>query len=123
MTPPPERSEADAYRMAGLAAMDRYAPNTFRDIDRAEIMDKHGGTNIHGMALPPPSPGEPKAWFDTIVGETPADALVNLGRLAHKLPDVIEAIDINPFMVCERGAFALDGLVVLRPAAIRTPGV
>jgi hypothetical protein len=79
LTPPPERSEADAYRMSGLAAMDRYAPSTFRDIDRAEIMDKHGGTNIHGMALPPPSPGEPKAWFDTIVGETPADALVNLG--------------------------------------------
>jgi hypothetical protein len=30
---------------------------------------------------------------------------------------VIEAIDINPFMVCEHGAFALDGLVVLRPNA------
>jgi acetyltransferase len=43
------------------------------------------------------------------------DALVNLGRLAHELPDVIEAVDINPFMVCERGACALDGLVVLRP--------
>jgi acetyltransferase len=43
------------------------------------------------------------------------DALVNLGRLAHELPDVIEAIDINPFVVCERGTFALDGLVVLRP--------
>jgi acetyltransferase len=43
------------------------------------------------------------------------DALVNLGRLAHELPDVIQAVDINPFMVCERGAFALDALVVLRP--------
>jgi acyl-CoA synthetase (NDP forming) len=43
------------------------------------------------------------------------DALVDLGRLAQELPDVIEAIDINPFLVCERGAFALDGLVVLRP--------
>jgi acetyltransferase len=43
------------------------------------------------------------------------DALVNLGRLALELPDVIEAIDINPFLVCERGAFALDALVVLRP--------
>jgi acetate---CoA ligase (ADP-forming) len=48
------------------------------------------------------------------------DALVNLGRLAHELPDVIEAIDINPFVVCERGAFALDGLVVLRPNAATT---
>jgi acetate---CoA ligase (ADP-forming) len=48
-----------------------------------------------------------------------AQALVNLGRLARDLGDVIEAIDINPFIVCERGsgAFALDGLVVLRPPA------
>ncbi len=43
------------------------------------------------------------------------DALVNLGRLARELGDVIEAIDVNPFLVRERGAFALDGLVVLRP--------
>jgi acetyltransferase len=43
-----------------------------------------------------------------------ADALVNLGRLAADLGDVIEAIDINPFVVYEHGAFALDGLVVLR---------
>lgn len=45
------------------------------------------------------------------------DALIALGRLARDLGDVIEAIDINPFLVCERGAFALDGLVVLRPPA------
>jgi acetate---CoA ligase (ADP-forming) len=52
------------------------------------------------------------------------DALVNLGRLAQELPDVIEAVDINPFMVCERGAFALDGLVVLRrPDAAVTDGL
>jgi acetate---CoA ligase (ADP-forming) len=50
------------------------------------------------------------------------DALVNLGRLALELPDVIEAIDINPFVVCERGAFALDGLVVLRPPDLNAPG-
>jgi acetyltransferase len=44
-------------------------------------------------------------------------ALVGLGRLALELGDAIEAIDINPFLVCERGrgGFALDGLVVLRP--------
>lgn len=42
------------------------------------------------------------------------DALVNLGRLALDLGEVIDAVDINPFLVCERGAFALDGLVVLR---------
>ncbi len=44
-------------------------------------------------------------------------ALVDLGRLARELGDVMEAVDINPFLVCEqgRGAFALDALVVLRP--------
>jgi acetyltransferase len=49
------------------------------------------------------------------------EALVNLGRLACDLGDVIEAVDINPFLVCEegRGAFALDGLVVLRPPTER----
>jgi acetate---CoA ligase (ADP-forming) len=50
------------------------------------------------------------------------DALVNLGRLAQDLPDVIEAIDINPFVVRDRGAFALDGLVVLRRPAVSAPG-
>ena len=43
------------------------------------------------------------------------DALVNLGRLARDLGDVIEAVDINPLLVREHGVFALDGLVVLRP--------
>ena len=51
------------------------------------------------------------------------DALIKLGQLAQELPDVIEAIDINPFVVCERGAFALDGLVVLRPPGISAPAV
>jgi hypothetical protein len=48
------------------------------------------------------------------------DALVNLGRLAQDLGDVIDAVDVNPFLVGERGAFALDGLVVLRPPAATT---
>jgi acyl-CoA synthetase (NDP forming) len=47
------------------------------------------------------------------------DALVALGRLAHDLGDVIEAVDINPFVALEagRGGYALDGLVVARGAA------
>jgi acetyltransferase len=48
------------------------------------------------------------------------DALVNLGRLAQDLGDAIDAVDINPFLVGERGAFALDGLVVLRPPPAAT---
>ena len=43
------------------------------------------------------------------------DALVNLGRLARDLGDVIEAVDVNPLLVREQGVVALDGLVVLRP--------
>ncbi len=44
-------------------------------------------------------------------------ALIDLGRLALDLGDAIEAVDINPLLVCQRGkgAFALDALVVLRP--------
>jgi acyl-CoA synthetase (NDP forming) len=55
------------------------------------------------------------------LGDTNAliDALVNLGRLAMDLGDVLDAIDINPFMVCERGTYALDALVVLRPPVAR----
>jgi acyl-CoA synthetase (NDP forming) len=46
-------------------------------------------------------------------------ALVRLAQLARDLGDVVEAVDINPFLVCERGqgGYALDGLVVLRPPA------
>jgi acetyltransferase len=49
-----------------------------------------------------------------------ADALVNLGRLARDLGDVLAAVDINPFVVYEQGAFALDALVVLRPPHYRS---
>jgi acetyltransferase len=50
------------------------------------------------------------------------EALVNLGRLARDLGDVIEAVDINPFSACKSGAFALDALVVLRPPGTNTGG-
>ena len=47
------------------------------------------------------------------------DALVDPGLLACYLSDIIDAIDINPFVVCERGhgAFGLNGPLVLRPSA------
>jgi acetyltransferase len=58
------------------------------------------------------------------VGDAAAlcEALVNLGRLARDLGDVIEAVDVNPFLVRERGlgACALDALVVLRPPKAMT---
>jgi acetate---CoA ligase (ADP-forming) len=45
-----------------------------------------------------------------------ADALVALGRLADDLKDVIESVDINPFVALpkEQGGMALDALVILR---------
>jgi acyl-CoA synthetase (NDP forming) len=45
-----------------------------------------------------------------------ADALLGLGRLADDLQDVIESVDINPFVVLPRGqgGMALDALVILR---------
>lgn len=42
------------------------------------------------------------------------DALVALGRIAGDLADVVQSIDINPFVVLPRGGFALDALVVPR---------
>ena len=43
------------------------------------------------------------------------DALVALGRLAAAAGDVIESLDINPFLVCGQGegALALDALAVI----------
>ena len=48
--------------------------------------------------------------------EAVVKALVALGAIARDFGDVIEAIDINPFVALEkgRGGFALDGLVILR---------
>jgi acetyltransferase len=45
-----------------------------------------------------------------------ADALVALGRLAVDLADVVESIDINPFVALPQGqgGLALDALIVLR---------
>jgi acetate---CoA ligase (ADP-forming) len=43
-----------------------------------------------------------------------ARALVNLGALARDLADVIESVDVNPVVALPAGAFALDGLVILR---------
>ena len=43
------------------------------------------------------------------------DALVALGRLAAAAGDVIESVDVNPFLACPRGAggLALDALAVV----------
>jgi acyl-CoA synthetase (NDP forming) len=55
--------------------------------------------------------GSPPLDLEAVVA-----ALVSLGRLAIDLEDVIESVDINPFVALPRGrgALALDALVVLR---------
>jgi acyl-CoA synthetase (NDP forming) len=82
------------------------APGLDRDEALAMVKATRAGRLIEGFRGS--KPGDRNALLD---------ALVKLGRLARELPDVIEAIDINPFLVRERDAVALDGLVVLRPAA------
>lgn len=42
------------------------------------------------------------------------DGLIALGHIAEDLADVVQSIDINPFVVLPRGGFALDALFVPR---------
>jgi acyl-CoA synthetase (NDP forming) len=42
------------------------------------------------------------------------DALVALGRIAEDLAEIVQSIDINPFVALPRGGLALDALVVPR---------
>ena len=48
--------------------------------------------------------------------EAVVDALVGLGRMAMDMPDVIESVDVNPFVAMPgaHGGYALDALIVLR---------
>jgi acyl-CoA synthetase (NDP forming) len=86
-----------------------FAPATLdRDQARAMVRATRAAKLLDGFRGTPP--GDCDVLYD---------ALVNLGRLARDLGDVIESIDVNPFLVCAQGqgAYALDALVVLRPPA------
>jgi len=48
--------------------------------------------------------------------EAVVNALVTLGRIADDLSDVVQSLDINPFMVLPRGGVALDALLITRTA-------
>jgi acyl-CoA synthetase (NDP forming) len=49
--------------------------------------------------------------------EALATALCGLGQMALDLSEVIESVDVNPFLLRETGGVALDGLVVLKGLA------
>ncbi len=82
-----------------------FAPATLdREQARAMVRATRAGAMLEGFR------GRKPGDIDAL-----CDALVNLGRLARDLGDVIEAVDVNPLLVQEQGVVALDGLVVLRP--------
>jgi len=81
------------------------------------------------FCIPPLSPDQARdliartragRLLDGYRGSAPLDrdavvaALVGLGELALDAGDVIESVDVNPFVVLPRGGLALDALVVLR---------
>jgi acetate---CoA ligase (ADP-forming) len=64
---------------------------------------------LRGAALLSGYRGSPAADVETVV-----DALVALGRLAGDLGDVVQSVDVNPFVALPQGGLALDALVVLQ---------
>lgn len=79
------------------------APPVSRDKARAMIGRTHAARLMAGYR------GAPARDTEAVV-----DALVALGRIAEDLADVVQSIDINPFVVLERGGVALDALFMAR---------
>jgi acetate---CoA ligase (ADP-forming) len=79
------------------------APPITRDKARAMIERTHAARLMRGYR------GASALDTDAVV-----DALTALGRIAEDLADVVQSIDINPFVVLPRGGFALDALFVSR---------
>ena len=79
------------------------APPLTREKARAMIERTHAARLLRGYR------SSPVLDADALV-----DALIALGRIADDLCDVVQSIDINPFVVLPRGGFALDALFVPR---------
>src|SRR4029077_7778508 len=77
------------------------APPITREKARAMIERTHAARLIRGYR------SSPARDADAVI-----EALLALGRIAEDLADVVQSIDINPFVVLPRGGFALDALVV-----------
>ena len=79
------------------------APPVSREKAR-DLLDRiRGGKLLHGYR------GTSGFDVDAVI-----DALVALGRLAVDLEDVIQSVDINPFVALPKGGMALDALIVLQ---------
>jgi acetyltransferase len=79
-------------------------------ITREKALDLIGRTHVAKLAAG--YRGSAKLDMDALAG-----ALCGLGKLALDLAEVIESVDVNPFLLRESGAVALDALVVLRGTA------
>jgi hypothetical protein len=79
------------------------APPLTRDKARAMIERTHAARLLRGYRSTP-----------VLDADAVIDALLALGRIAEDLADVVQSIDINPFVVLPRGGFALDALFVPR---------
>jgi acetyltransferase len=81
-----------AFRLAPLA----------REAAEGMIDGLHGSRLLHGVR------GQPPADLDAV-----ADALLSLSRLLVACPEIVE-IDVNPLLVFEEGAAAVDARAVVR---------
>jgi acyl-CoA synthetase (NDP forming) len=79
------------------------APPVSRDKARDLLERLRGGKLLHGYRGAP-----------ALDAEAAVEALVALGRLGADLEDVLQSVDVNPFVVLPRGGMALDALIVLR---------
>jgi acyl-CoA synthetase (NDP forming) len=79
------------------------APPLTREKARAMIERTHATRLLRGYR------SSPALDTDAVI-----DALIALGRIAEDLADVVQSIDINPFVVLPRCGFALDALFVSR---------
>jgi acetate---CoA ligase (ADP-forming) len=98
------------------------------------IMAGSGGVLLEltkdvAFAAPPITPAKARAMIErtqaaklmrgyrgsaALDADAVVDALLALGRVAEDLADVVQSIDINPFVVLPRGGLALDALLVVR---------
>jgi acetate---CoA ligase (ADP-forming) len=82
------------------------APPVSADKARDMLAHMRGGKLLRGYR------GAPALDAEAVVA-----ALVALGRLAIDLEDIVQSVDINPFVALPQGGLALDALIVLQKSA------